>query len=121
MSDLIIDISIGILLFVAVVFGGIGLVGQLLFPDTRSRMFTAVRATMISLGVMVLAVIIYSLFGFLEDGGSEYLPQIIHSLVLLIVMIAGNWMMYRMIRERTSRESACQIPLEPENNNNTQK
>ena len=57
MSSLPADIIIWALLVVGTVFAGIGLMGLLIFPDTRSRMFTAFRATAIGLGAVALAVI----------------------------------------------------------------
>ena len=117
MSSLTADLVIWVLLFVGTVFSGVGLMGLLIFPDTRSRMFTAFRATAIGLGAMVLAVITYGYSQLLSVGGDQYLTLIIRALVLVIVLAAGTWMMYRTIRERThggNPQSADQQPAVPE-------
>ena len=117
MSSLPADLVIWVLLFVGTVFCGVSLMGLLIFPDTRSRMFTAFRATAIALGAMVLAVITYGYSQLLSVGGDQYLTLIIHTLVLVIVLAAGTWMMYRIIRERTHGEKpgrADQPPAVPE-------
>jgi multisubunit Na+/H+ antiporter MnhG subunit len=110
MSDLLMDLCIWILLFVAVGFGGIGLMGLLIFPDTRSRMFTAFRATMIGVGALILSLIFVDLSVFRSTGGNPYGTFILHAVFLFIVLVIGNWVMYRMIRDLTKRETACQVP-----------
>ena len=45
---------LGTALYRGRIFCGIGLMGLMLFPDTRSRMFTAFRATAIGLGQLSL-------------------------------------------------------------------
>ena len=68
MSSLPADLIIWALLFIGVVFCGIGLMGLMLFPDTRSRMFTAFRATAIGLGAVAFAVITYAYTLFVTTG-----------------------------------------------------
>ena len=117
MSSLSADLVIWALLFVGTVFCGISLMGLLIFPDTRSRMFTAFRAAAIGLGAMVLAVITYGYSRLLSAGGDQYLTLILRTLFLVIVLAAGMWMMYRIIRERTrggKPGSADQEPAVPE-------
>ena len=118
MSDMLIDLGIAILLLFSAGFAGIGLIGQLLFPDTRSRMFTAVRATMISLGAMIVAVLAYASYEFQSTGVNYYQDHEVLALLILVVVAGGNWMVYRMIRERTSRESYCK-PVTDEKNKNS--
>jgi multisubunit Na+/H+ antiporter MnhG subunit len=109
MSDPIIDAVIFILLLLSVGFGGIGVIGLLLFPDIRSRMYTAFRATIISVGAIILSVIIYALFTFQSSGGDQYVALVMHSLVLLCIIIVANMLMYRTILQRSKIESTCRI------------
>lgn len=101
MSSLPADLIIWALLFIGVVFCGIGLMGLMLFPDTRSRMFTAFRATAIGLGAVAFAVITYAYTLFVTTGSNEYTGLILRTLFLVFVLAAGTWMMYGIIRERT--------------------
>ncbi len=113
MSSLAADMGIWALLFTGIVFSGLGLMGLLIFPDTKSRMFTAFRATAIGLGAVILAVMLYGLFMLTSVGGDEYSALILHSLVLAVVLAAGTWVMYTVIRERLHNgkpDSACQLP-----------
>lgn len=117
MSSLSADLVIWALLFVGTIFCGVSLMGLLIFPDTRSRIFTAFRAVAIGLGAMSLAVITYGYSRLLSAGGDQYLTLILRTLLLVIVLAAGTWMMYRIIRERTHGEkagSADQPPAIPE-------
>ena len=113
MSSLPADFGIWALLFIGAVFCGLGLMGLLIFPDTKSRMFTAFRATAIGLGSITLAVLLYGFSLFLTGGGDQYLALILHTLSLFVVLAAGTWVMYGIIRERIRQEkpeSACQPP-----------
>jgi multisubunit Na+/H+ antiporter MnhG subunit len=113
MSSLLADCGIWALLFTGTVFCGFGLMGLLIFPDTKSRMFTAFRATAIGLGAVILAVLLYGFSLLLTDGGEQYLALILHTLFLGGVLAAGTWGMYGIIRERTRKEqseNACQPP-----------
>jgi multisubunit Na+/H+ antiporter MnhG subunit len=115
MSSLLADWGIWILLFTGTVFCGFGLMGLLIFPDTKSRMFTAFRATAIGLGAVILAVLLYGFSLYLTDGGIQYLALILHTLFLGGVLAAGTWGMYRIIRERTRSEqqaNSCQSPTD---------
>jgi multisubunit Na+/H+ antiporter MnhG subunit len=104
MSSLPADVGIWALLFIGTVFSGFGLMGLLIFPDTKSRMFTAFRATAIGLGAVVLAVITYGYTMFLTAGGNEYPTLILHTMFLVFVLAAGTWVMYGIILERTQNE-----------------
>ncbi|MDD1700287.1 MAG: hypothetical protein LUQ04_05770 [Methanoregula sp.] len=116
MSDLIIDAGIFILLILSVGFGGIGVFGLLLFPDIRSRMYTAVRATLISIGTLILSVIIFALFIFLSGGGDQYSALIIHSMVLLSIVAVANAILYRTILSRTKTVNSCHGSLQQTKN-----
>ncbi len=122
MSSLTADIIIWVLLVVGTVFSGIGLMGLVIFPDTRSRMFTAFRAAAIGVGSIALTVVIYGFTLFTTTGSSEYPALILRTVFLAAVLAAGTWMMYGIIRERTSRGqpgTAGQKPAEPEDNKKT--
>ncbi|MFA6226300.1 MAG: monovalent cation/H(+) antiporter subunit G [Methanoregula sp.] len=101
MSSLVIDLIIWILLVVGVGFGLIGLIGLLIFPDTRSRMYTAVRATMISISSVGLAVITYGLYTLQTSGGSPYVTLLLHAFILVVVVALGNYVVYSTIFEKT--------------------
>jgi multisubunit Na+/H+ antiporter MnhG subunit len=118
MSSLPADLIIWTLLFIGTVFCGFGLMGLLIFPDTKSRMFTAFRATAIGLGVVVLAVITYGYSLFMTAGGDQYTALILRTLFLVLVLAAGTRVMYGIIRERTSQKkpgSTDKPPAGPEN------
>ncbi|MGB9175613.1 MAG: hypothetical protein WCB46_02610 [Methanoregula sp.] len=117
MSSLPADLIIWALLFTGTVYCGFGLIGLLIFPDTKSRMFTAFRATAIGLGAVVLAVITYGYFLFTTAGGDQYTALVLRTLVLVFVLAAGTWVMYGIIRGRTRGETpgcAGQVPTGPE-------
>jgi multisubunit Na+/H+ antiporter MnhG subunit len=107
MSSFLADWGIWALLFVGTVFCGFGLMGLLIFPDTKSRMYTAFRATAIGLGAVILAVLLYGFSLFLTGGGDQYLALILHTLFLGGVLAAGTWIMYGIIRERTLKEQSA--------------
>jgi multicomponent Na+:H+ antiporter subunit G len=108
MSSLFIDSLIFLLLVLSIGFGGIGVIGLLLFPDIRSRMYTATRASLISVSAITVSVIVYALFILSSGGGSQYGTLILHTLVLLMVVVAANMMMYQTISERIHPSHACQ-------------
>lgn len=109
MSSLPADLIIWALLFVGTVFCGFGLMGLLIFPDTKSRMFTAFRATAIGLGAVVLAVMTYGSFLFLTAGGDQYLALILRTLFLVFVLAAGTWVMHGIIQEKTYKEKPVSV------------
>ena len=116
MSSLVIDLIIWALLVIGVGFGLIGLIGLLLFPDTRSRMYTAVRATMISLGSVGLAVFIYGLYALRTAGGNQYVTLLLHTLMLVVVIALGNYVVSSNILEKT--RSIIGNPAPKEKNRN---
>jgi multisubunit Na+/H+ antiporter MnhG subunit len=103
MSIFLADLTIWALLLVGTLFAGLGLMGLLIFPDTRSRMFTAFRATAISLGAIALAVFTYGYTLFTITGSEQYPALIFRTLFLVIVLAAVTWVMYGIIRERTHK------------------
>lgn len=100
MSSFAADLGIWALLVTGVVFCGIGLIGLVIFPDTKSRMFTAFRATAIGLGAVVLAVVAYGSYWIMTAGGDQYPALILHTLLLALVLAAGMRGMYGIIRDR---------------------
>jgi multicomponent Na+:H+ antiporter subunit G len=118
MSDPAIDAAIFILLVISVGFGGIGVIGLLLFPDIRSRMYTAFRATVISISAIILSVIIYGLSTFISSGGDQYITLILHSLILLFIVAVANGIIYKTILDRTKFVMTCPTPAEQNNDNN---
>jgi multisubunit Na+/H+ antiporter MnhG subunit len=118
MSAPVIDAAIFILLVISVGFGGIGVIGLLLFPDIRSRMYTAFRATVISISAMILSVIIYALSTFNSSGGDQYITLILHSMVLLLIVAVANGVVYKTILDRTKSVTSCQTTPERNMNDN---
>ncbi len=107
MSDPLIDAVIYILFLVSVGFSGIGVIGLLLFPDIRSRLYTATRATLIGTAAMVVSVTVYAFFVSLSGGGDLYISLVIHTLALLCIVIGANLVLYRSIRKRATTPVTC--------------
>jgi multisubunit Na+/H+ antiporter MnhG subunit len=118
MSVPVIDAAIFILLVISVGFGGIGVIGLLLFPDIRSRMYTAFRATVISISAIILSVIIYALSSFNSGGGDQYIALILHSMVLLFIIAVANGVVYKTIFDRTKSVASCRVAPERNMDNN---
>lgn len=119
MSDPVIDAIIFILLVISVGFGAIGLIGLLLFPDIRSRMYTAFRAAVISISAIILSVIIYALYTFISSGGDQYSTLILHSLVLIVIVAVANGIVYMTILDRIKTASSFQVLSEEGRDTNT--
>ena len=100
MSSLVADLGIWALLFAGIVFCGIGLMGLSILPDTVSRMFTAFRATALGTGAVILAVAVYGSYLFMTTGDWQYPALILHTLLLGLVLAAGIWLVYGVIRKR---------------------
>jgi multicomponent Na+:H+ antiporter subunit G len=100
MSSLAIDAIIWLLLVAGVGFFLISLTGLLLFPDTRSRMYTAVRASLIGISSVGIAVIIYGMNAVLTSGGNQYGTLILRMLILVVIVVAGNTVVYRIMLEK---------------------
>jgi multicomponent Na+:H+ antiporter subunit G len=109
MMQLAWDLLIWLLLAAGVAFGALGFFGLLIFPDIRSRMFTAIRATLISVTVIALAVILFGVNGFLATGESQYVTLIIHIIFFFGVVVIANVSISRIILDRTSPVSCCQV------------
>jgi multicomponent Na+:H+ antiporter subunit G len=107
MSDPFIDAVIYILFIISVGFCGIGVIGLLLFPDIRSRMYTAVRATLIGTAAMVVSVIVYTFFISLSGGGDLYPSLVLRTIVLMCIVIVANLALYRLLRKRATNSGTC--------------
>jgi multicomponent Na+:H+ antiporter subunit G len=112
MSSPAIDIIIWILLFIGTGFGFIGLIGLLLFPDTKSRMYTVVRAGLISISSVGCAVIIYGLNAAQTFGGDIYFTFMLHTLLLVLVVLSGNVIIAKIIPEKKMSASCSPAPQE---------
>jgi multisubunit Na+/H+ antiporter MnhG subunit len=110
---MVLDILIWILLFTGAGFGFIGLIGLFLFPDTRSRMYTAVRATIIGICSAGLAVIVFGLNAMQTSGGDLYLTLVMHTLILVAGVAAGTLIVSRIILEKT--HTAIEKPVQKRN------
>ena len=106
------DILIWISLAVGVGFGALGFFGLLIFPDIRSRMFTAIRAILISVSAIAIAVILFGINGFLKTGGNQYETLIIHTLFFYGVVIVANVSIARIILDRTRPSDSARQTLE---------
>jgi multicomponent Na+:H+ antiporter subunit G len=107
MMPVVWDILIWIFLAAGVGFGALGFFGLLIFPDIRSRMFTAIRAILISATATAVAVILFGINGFLVSGESQYVTLIIHTLFFYGVVVVANVSTARIILDRTRSESYC--------------
>ena len=113
-----VDAAIYIFLIISIGFAGIGVIGLLLFPDIRSRMYTAFRATVISFCAIILSVIIYGLSTFNSGGGDQYITLVLHSLVLLCIVALSDSVIYKMILNRSKSSVTCREPQERNKDNN---
>ena len=102
MMDLLMDILLTLLLLAAIGFGGISLMGLLIFPDIRSRSFTGLRAGILSIVLVTAAAICYGLYSWVITGGMQYLVFVLVSLIVLGIVVvldrkaadivfAGTW------------------------------
>ena len=99
MSSFLFDIAIWALLFGAFIFGVLGFFGLLIFPDIRSRMFTASRASLIAAGLVVIAVLIFGITLFGETGQEVYLTLLAHTVLLALVLSAGAVVVTRILKD----------------------
>lgn len=110
MNALIVDVILYILLLAGVGFGAIGIIGLLIFPDIRSRMFTGVRATLISCGLITLAGIVYALFAYSTRGGAQYLTFMLHAGLLFILIVILNRVAAQRILRKTPKMNCVSPP-----------
>ncbi|MFA4860878.1 monovalent cation/H(+) antiporter subunit G [Methanoregula sp.] len=92
------DILIWLLLAAGIGFGALGLFGLVIFPDIRSRMYTAVRATLISVTLITVSSLIYAASRFLETNGSQYLTLAVTAIILYIIIVIATVILSREIQ-----------------------
>ena len=97
MSSLVADIIIWALLAGGVGFVALGFVGLLIFPDIKSRQFTASRATLIGIGLVTLSAVLYGINGFLGGSKETYEVLIIHTVFLFAILAIGSIAISRII------------------------
>jgi|WetSurMetagenome_2_1015567.scaffolds.fasta_scaffold20061_3 multisubunit Na+/H+ antiporter MnhG subunit len=107
MSSLIFDLLIWALLLLGTGFGILAFAGLLIFPDIRSRMYTASRASLISASAIIVAVIIFGISGFLGGGGALYGILVIHTIFLWGILVIAAICISKLILARTGNPSAC--------------
>jgi len=113
MTSLLIDAGIFLLLALSIGFAGIGIIGLFMFPDIRTRLYTATRAPVMGVGSMMLAGTLYALSTFLSGGGDGYLILFFDAVVLMGIVIAANTLMYRRILKRVKTVHACEVFPKP--------
>ena len=111
MSSFVFDIAIWLFLFGAFVFGVLGFFGLLIFPDIRSRMFTASRASLIAAGLVITSAFIYGINGYLESGQEIYAALLVHTALLAIILCAGTFVVTRILKDTVTETIP---PLEPQ-------
>lgn len=100
MSSFALDIVIWILLFSGFVFGVLGFFGLLIFPDIKSRMFTASRASLIASGLVIVTVLLYGINAYRETGQEIYLSLLVRTVLLAVILVAGMVVVTRIIKSR---------------------
>ena len=90
MIEWAVDALLYILLLAAVGFGGISVIGLLIFPDSRSRAFTGLRAGIIALALVTAAGISYGLFLWVITGGMQYLLFVLAACLLFVLVSVLN-------------------------------
>ena len=90
MSAWIPDVVITLLLIVAVGFGAISVIGLLLFPDIRSRLFTGFRAGLLALALAVLASVSFGIFKWSANGEIQYFEFTFGAFLMLLLLVVLN-------------------------------
>ncbi|MFA5237805.1 MAG: hypothetical protein WC362_08135 [Methanoregula sp.] len=115
MIEWMVDALLYILLLAGIGFGGISVIGLLIFPDIRSRAFTGQRAGILAVALVTAAGIFYGLYLWVITGGIQYLLFVLAAILVLVLVIILN---------RFAADSICQTPvpvppLPPEKENNS--
>jgi hypothetical protein len=90
MIELAVDMLLYIFLLAAIGFGGISVIGLLLFPDIRSRTFTGLRAGILAMTLVTASAICYGLFVSTMEGGSQYMVLVLAAAIMLVLVVALN-------------------------------
>jgi multicomponent Na+:H+ antiporter subunit G len=104
------DLLIWFLLIVAIGFALLAFVGLLIFPDIRSRRFTASRAALISTSLVTGAVIVFGLYRY-PDGGADYLALVVRTIILWLILALTSILVSRKILRQVSVAQACQTTI----------
>lgn len=95
------DLLIVGFLLVGTGFGAISLMGLLIFPDIRSRLYTALRAGFISCAAITGAAVTYALALLSETGGDQYSTLLFHAALLFGIVVIGTIIVNRVVLEKT--------------------
>jgi multisubunit Na+/H+ antiporter MnhG subunit len=98
MSSFALDIAIWVLLFSGFVFGVLGFFGLLIFPDIKSRMFTASRASLIASGLVIVTVLLYSINAYMTSGQEIYVSLLVRTALLTVILVAGMVVVTRIVK-----------------------
>ncbi len=101
-----IDILIWFLLLVGIGFALLAFVGLLIFPDIRSRRFTASRAALISTSLFAGAALVFGLYRY-PDGGADYLALVISTIILWLILALTLILVSRKVLQQVSGAQAC--------------
>lgn len=103
MSMFVVDVLIWILLFAGIGFGLLSFIGLLIFPDIRSRRFTAMRALLISMGLLACAVIVFGLYKYAGTDG-EYAGLLVRMILLMVLLAVTTLFISRYILRQIARK-----------------
>jgi multisubunit Na+/H+ antiporter MnhG subunit len=108
MIGIIADVIICIFLAIGFGFSAIGLAGLLIFPDIRSRQYTAVRSSHISMGFVTAAVLVYGIYSVVVSGGEPYLLLLL--LAVFLCVIVGGFTLFhaRAILKKVVRPASAE-------------
>lgn len=112
MSALAPDLLIWVLLALGAGFGALGFVGLLIFPDIKSRMFTASRATLICAGLVSLSVIVFCITALFSGLGESYAMLVYTTILLFAILAFANFFISRLILEQVPVMTTCSCPDE---------
>ncbi|PKL64788.1 MAG: hypothetical protein CVV32_06830 [Methanomicrobiales archaeon HGW-Methanomicrobiales-3] len=107
MSSPVADILIFLLLAAGIGFGGIALMGLLIFPDLHSRMYTALRASLICVSAVVGAAGVYALARLVESGGDQYAAFLFHVIFFVGIMVVAIMIVNRQVLDKTKALAYC--------------
>jgi len=94
------DILIWLLLAVGIGFCALGLFGLVIFPDIRSRMYTAVRAMLIGVTAVTASALIYAVSRFLGMNGGQYLTLALTAIFLYAIIVIATIVLSREIQDQ---------------------
>lgn len=90
MTGLVVDILLYILILAAILFGGISVMGLVVFPDPRSRAFTGIRAGILAMALVSLAGICYGMFSWFTTDGMQYVVFTLAAILLFVLVVFLN-------------------------------